>query len=32
MQRYSFVFDHLRASALDPDDRISMIVGLAKEL
>jgi hypothetical protein len=31
-QRYSFVFDHLRASALDPDDTVSMIVGLAKEL
>jgi hypothetical protein len=32
LQRYSFVFDHLRASALDPDDTVSMIVGLAKEL
>jgi len=32
LQRYSFVFDHLRASALDPDDTIAMIVGLAKEL
>jgi transcriptional regulator with XRE-family HTH domain len=32
LQRYAFVFDHLRASALDPDDTIAMIVGLAKEL
>jgi transcriptional regulator with XRE-family HTH domain len=32
LQRYAFVFDHLRASALDPDDTIATIVGLAKEL
>ena len=32
LQRYSFVFDHLRASALDPDDTVAMIVRLAKEL
>jgi transcriptional regulator with XRE-family HTH domain len=32
LQRYSFVFDHLRTSALDPDDTVAMIVRLAKEL
>lgn len=32
LQRYSFVFDHLRATALDPEDTVTMIAGLAKEL
>ena len=32
LQRYSFVFDHLRATALDPDDTVAMIARLAKEL
>jgi transcriptional regulator with XRE-family HTH domain len=32
LQRYAFVFDHLRASALPPDEAVSVIAGLAKEL
>ena len=31
LQRYRFIFDHLRASALRPDEAVSMIAGLAKE-
>ncbi len=32
LERYSFVFDHLRASALAPDEAVSLIAGMAKEL
>ncbi|MGC9666949.1 helix-turn-helix domain-containing protein [Planosporangium sp. 12N6] len=32
LQRYAFVFDHLRANALPPDHAIAMIAGLVKEL
>ncbi|MDT5037881.1 MAG: hypothetical protein QOE03_3066, partial [Micromonosporaceae bacterium] len=31
LQRYAFVFDHLRASALAPDEAVSMIAALAEE-
>jgi transcriptional regulator with XRE-family HTH domain len=32
LQRYAFVFDHLRASALAPDKAVAMIARLAEEL
>jgi transcriptional regulator with XRE-family HTH domain len=32
LHRYAFVFDHLRASALAPDEAVSLIAGMAKEL
>jgi transcriptional regulator with XRE-family HTH domain len=32
LERYAFVFDHLRASALAPDEAVSLIAGMAKEL
>lgn len=32
LSRYAFIFDHLRASALRPDESIAMIAGLAKEM
>jgi transcriptional regulator with XRE-family HTH domain len=32
LERYTFVFDHLRASALAPDEAVSLIAGMAKEL
>jgi transcriptional regulator with XRE-family HTH domain len=32
LQRYAFIFDHLRASAMRPDDSVEMITALAKEL
>jgi transcriptional regulator with XRE-family HTH domain len=31
LQRYAFIFDHLRANALRPDESINMIATLAKE-
>jgi transcriptional regulator with XRE-family HTH domain len=32
LQRYAFVFDHLRANSLPPDKAVPVIAGLAKEL
>lgn len=32
LERYAFVFDHLRARALAPDEAVSLIAGMAKEL
>jgi transcriptional regulator with XRE-family HTH domain len=32
LQRYAFVFDHLRANSLPPDEVVRVIAGLAKEL
>ena len=32
LQRYGFIFDYLRANALRPDESVSMIVKLTKEL
>ncbi len=31
LHRYSFIFDHLRAHALRPDESVQMIAGVAKE-
>jgi transcriptional regulator with XRE-family HTH domain len=31
LQRYSFIFDHLRANALGPEESVGMVAGLAKE-
>jgi hypothetical protein len=31
LQRYAFIFDHLRANAMRPDESIAMIAALAKE-
>jgi hypothetical protein len=32
LERYALVFDHLRAGVLAPDEAVSLIAGMAKEL